>query len=104
MTLTSCLAKKAKAVDEAALLRESRPPQPKISAAGGGRASAPTSQERSFVPVSPAPQAPQKSNPLPNDRLRMPEMLELPEDKDLRSGTPGKSSSGGAVISRPPSE
>jgi len=34
----------------------------------------------------------------------MPEMLELPEDKELRSGTPGKGTSGGAVISRPPSE
>lgn len=85
-------------------MRENMPPQPKIAAAGGGRASAPTSQQRSFVPVPPTPQAPQKSNPLPNDRLRMPEMLELPEDKELRSGTPGKGSSGGAVISRPPSE
>jgi len=110
MTLTSCLAKKAKAVDEAALMRESRPPQAQVqarTATGGGRVSAPTSKERSFVPVPATPQAPkapQKSNPLPNDRLRMPEMLELPEDKELRSGTPGKSSSGGAVISRPPSE
>lgn len=48
----------------------------------------------------------EKSNGSNADGIRLPSMLGLPEDKDLKATNPTvpKSNEGGAVISRPPTE
>lgn len=80
LALLSCVAPKANVVAEAPV-QETKPAE---TAAGPEPA---TSNE-------------------PDDGIRLPDMLSLPNDGELRSAAtlPGKTSEAGAVIARPPSE
>ena len=54
-------------------------------------------------PVSAAPAAPEKPA-LADDGLRLPDMLTLPDDTQLRSTAPLKKEGDATIIARPPTE
>ena len=82
LALLSCMAPKATIVEEAPVPKTEKP------------------QESAAVQEDPAPAG------LPNDGIRLPDMLGLPDEVEFRNAgvsTPDKSGSG-AVIARPPTE
>ena len=84
-------------------------PVQEAAAAGANNATA-AQQQSAPEPAIPAPAKPEakkeKSTAANGDGIRLPSMLGLPEDKDLKATNPTvpKSNEGGAVISRPPTE
>lgn len=76
------------------------------AAAGQQQAVPEPAKQEAGKAVAKEPAAPSGRNAASNDGIRLPSMLGLPEDKDLKATNPTvpKSNEGGAVISRPPTE
>lgn len=76
---------------------------PKAIVVEAASAPAPKEVEKAPEPVAPEPLEPP---PLPNDGLRMPDMLAMPGDDDFRATNPSTKTGedAGAVISRPPTD
>ncbi|MFT3990110.1 MAG: hypothetical protein QM680_01750 [Luteolibacter sp.] len=118
LALASCAPKALVVRDTPAPARKNQPQaaETRASLSATASAAAPPSKKaggQATATSAPVPQAAAQTTParktsktpLPaggGDSLRLPDMLGLPGDKELKST--GSSGSGGAVISRPPSE
>gem|GEM_PF-2109678 len=107
LALSSCVAHKAIVVTEmpdASTVASAAPKPSRGTLATRSPAAAPQ-------PVAAAPAKPSRATapampsvPARKEDLRMPDMLDLPQDQDLRTAKPPTSGSGNSVISRPPVE
>lgn len=91
----------------AAVPTEGAPADPNVAAAQQQAAVPQPAKPEPTKAVAKEPAKPKGQNTATNgDGIRLPSMLGLPEDKDLKATNPTvpKSNEGGAVISRPPAE